>query len=826
MADDPGDKSTLKDSSNDESISILDPRRFTPTLHANLVSEILALRRDQEEKTRQIETLEFSLEAATVDQERLQDSLTEANKETRSLKRQLSLLEGGTSSSLGELQRERDDAADSIAEVKRRLEVAQKKILSHEDESQRVQALWAQEKMGWEDERRNLQRKTHVAESRLKVVLDEVASYQGAHAVSASHASGCAHDSDGDDSYKDGDATSDRTMSITNSIRQSFYSSGPGLRNGHCLADELEFEDDRTDFNGRESVLSNHTIPKSPRVHRRVHSVESLRRTGSVTRARVLMNQSPVMELLGEHEDEEARPAASRAAYTDMGIQCSPLPSPMVRPAKPATPDVVIRGRTPDIESPRAELEIEANQRRKRVSVIRAPRIEQSKTDQKMVSAAAQTIEEPLSPPKTPETTWRDITPPPEKELVVTSSSTQTEASWRPPSQPSGASLAPPSPPMQIPTINVQPPHSRPATPREPRLPQHSKDFACQANLSPTPKRDAVVQTEGIQIDRRLARLPLHLQPSAISSRPSSPNVRGETSCSTSLPDEVPARNPRRLTQGGDAPETPPSPINSHIDEDELYEPYPGRDDEDRPPSSKAASTRRYRRLSSLFAGFDTASSDGMDEFGDGDLSDSEFRTALSAPKPQSKGNRPTNRESLGATVQNTEEQPISAPPATSELYSTFCLVDKEHRVGRRLNRTYEKSPPPPAAAAAASSSRDGAMRRTALIQSGIASHHNRSRSPSLADLGYPPFPIPARASSRKPAARTSTPSDGQISPTRGDVCHRSSSSRSLCQVHNLSKVRSAAALSRVHRHRRRGSRSPPPLSPSLRLPRAPACPP
>src|ERR1035438_9936678 len=50
-----------KDVTNDESISILDPRRFTPTLHANLVSEILALRRDQEEKTKIIEGLETSL---------------------------------------------------------------------------------------------------------------------------------------------------------------------------------------------------------------------------------------------------------------------------------------------------------------------------------------------------------------------------------------------------------------------------------------------------------------------------------------------------------------------------------------------------------------------------------------------------------------------------------------------------------------------------------------------------------------------------------------------------------------------------------------------
>ncbi|XP_044716992.1 nuclear migration protein [Hirsutella rhossiliensis] len=818
MADEQGDRSPSRGSTNDESISILDPRRFTPTLHANLVSEILALRRDQEEKTKQIEDLESTLDAAKGDQERLQGSLTEATKESRSLKRQLSLLEGGTSSALGELQRERDEAVDSLTETKKRLEVAQKKIRSHEDDSQRVHDQWAQDKMGWEDERRKFQRQMHVAESRLKVVLDEVACYQGAHAT---HGPGRVHDSDGEESSKDNDARSVRTMSITNSIRQSFHSPGPGLHNGHSLADELSFVDDQTDADGRESVLSNYTIPKSPRIHRRNQSLESLRRAGSVARARLFMNQQPpVLEALGGKEEDDAWPATPRAAYTDTGIQYSPPPSPVVRPVKPATPDLANRGRTPDLESPRGDMEIEANQRRKRVSVNRPLRIEPPKPDHKMVSAAAQTMEEPLSPPKTPKTPWRDFTPPSELQLaLMMSSSTQTEEPSRPPRTHSGLGLTPPSPPPQIPTISVQPPRSRPTTPREPRLPQHCKDFGCQVNLSPTPTSDAVVQTEGIQIDKRLARLPLHLQPSAISSRPTSPNVHP-------IPGGLPARNPRRLTQGGDAPETPPSPINSHVEEDDFYEPYPGHDDDGPPPSSRGASTRRSRRLSSLFAGFDTASSDGMDEFGDGDVSDSEFRTALSAPKPQSKSSRPTRRESFGLMAHHPEEPSTSEQPASSELYSTFCLVDKENRFGRhsrRLSRTYEKSPPPPPPV---SSSRDGAMRRTALIQSGIASHRNRSRSPSLPDSGNPPFPIPTRASSRKPTVRTRTPSDGQSSPTRGDAWQRRGSGRSSHQTHNLRKVRSAAALPRNSRHRRRGSRSPPPLSPSAETPESTRLPP
>ena len=66
---------------------MLDPRRFTPTLHANLVSEILALRRDQEEKVKFIEGLEASLQTSREETETLQATLSTTGKESRSLKR-------------------------------------------------------------------------------------------------------------------------------------------------------------------------------------------------------------------------------------------------------------------------------------------------------------------------------------------------------------------------------------------------------------------------------------------------------------------------------------------------------------------------------------------------------------------------------------------------------------------------------------------------------------------------------------------------------------------------------------------------------------------
>jgi len=114
------------------------------------------------------------------------------------------------------------------------------------------------------------------------------------------------------------------------------------------------------------------------------------------------------------------------------------------------------------------------------------------------------------------------------------------------------------------------------------------------------------------------------------------------------------------------------------------------------------------------------------------------------------------------------------------------------------------------------------AFRRTALIQSGVAAHQGRARSPSLPDppVKEPPFPIPTRASSRRPPVSISAPSDGNRSPTYG----RGGSGRGH---YSIRKVRSAAALPRSGRtYRRQGSRSPPPMSASTEAPESPQLPP
>ncbi|KAH0600008.1 hypothetical protein MHUMG1_02799 [Metarhizium humberi] len=846
MSTDRTDKRSSRDVTNDETISILDPRRFTPTLHANLVSEILALRRDQDEKTKQIESLENALHSVKEEHEQLQESLTSSSKESRSLKRQLSLLEGGTSSALGELAKERDEAVDSISETKKRLNLAQKKIRSQEDDSLRVHELWAQEKDGWEDERRKYERKLHIAESRLKVVLDEVAAYQANFANKTPNSPLHDHESDVEESGKENDAVSVRTMSMTNSIRHSLMS-GPILHPGNSLADELTFDDDdQTDVDGRESVLSIRTSPKhmrtfsrdsvAGRLHLRNHSIESPKRPGSVARGKLFMNPSVLEALEGEDEETESQTFQTAVpggvSYIDSGIQYSPPPSPPALRFKSSTPDAPSQCvKTPEHETPsRADTEIEANQRKKRVQVVQPLVIEHPKHDNKMVSAAAQTVEMPLSPPKTPQTPFLELEHVP---VLMVTSSTQTEEV---PAVASDVGLTPPSrrasslPPLDIPTINIQPPTSRPTTPREPRLPQHFKHFGCQVNLSSIlPTNDASMQTEGIQVDKRLALLPAHLQPSSISSRPTSPNVSKPRVDSDFTP--VPPRNPRRLTNSHDRPELASSPATSRGDDEELQDSYLNLHGDQQLLAQKGV-TRHSNRISSIFAGFDTASSDEGDEFGDLDGSDAEYRTALSAPRPQSNSTRATKRGSFGTATTSSEQQrpkPLTRNPTKPigpEPYNSFGLADKENQPkahGRKLSRAYEKPHPAPAPG---SSNRTSAIRKAAIIQSGIVTQQSRSRSPSLPDGKYPPFPIPNRASSRRSQIGLYTPSDGRESPTRGEIWHRRGSSRSSYQSHSIRKVRSAAALPRAHRYRRHGSRSPPPLSPSTEAPESPGLPP
>ncbi|EPE04976.1 nuclear migration protein [Ophiostoma piceae UAMH 11346] len=899
---DKSSKRSSKDITIDDTISILDPRRFTPTLHANLVAEILNLRRDQEDKMKFIDNLESALHTTRQEHESLQETNLATAKENRSLKRQLALLEGGTSSALGELAREREDAEETVGKVKKQLDTTQKRLRNHEEDTQRMHTMWEKEKESWEEEKRKFERKLHVADSRLKTVLEEVAAF---HEAQAEGRNGHMTDGeDGDDTMvgKDGDAVSVRTMSMTNSIRFSVVPSKP---NGNSLADELNFdgdETDETDTGGRESAMSLRLHNRShsrdstiSRTHRRNQSNESLYRPGSVARGRFL-NQAVLERLEGvtieEGDEEQNSPSptprkAPKVEYTDSAAQWSPPPSPQLAPqaASPEPVPVVelqqaaAAATTTTVPPPvpaRADRwsvqegsidgtvrewgEIEANQRRKRVHIARPLTIEPiTVSSGLMVSVGSQTMnEEPLSPPKTPKS------PPFERDQPKRTSLTaavQKPLPAVPPMTESSTQTDPPTPPatpvpevkelvplseMLIPSISIHPPTSRPTTPREPRLPPLVKDFGCQVEITvPIPSKSVSVQTDEIRVDKRLDRLPPHLHPSAITSRPTSPTamivnpaqaaVDDISRQFTPVPGNLPPRNPRRLaSRGGTSndPTSAPAAAPTSFVLEETHDAYPGNND-DGPLSSQRAPMRRPHRISSLFAGFDVGSSDEADEFADADLSDSEYRTALSAPKPKDSSSRSGGKRSSGVlsgtaspdlvqrgTVRNSLR--MLGNIAATETYSKYSLPDSGNRDGRdsaasrhtsssvRSSRlSFEKGS---GSIMGASGNRSSVMRKAAMIQNGIATHQGRSRSPSLPDSRDPPFPIPTRASSRKPPTSFSAPSDGRGSPTRAvEAWHRRSGSRNHHRANSIRKVRSAAAIPVKPRTRRHGSRSPPP---------------
>ncbi|CZT01819.1 related to nuclear migration protein ami1 [Rhynchosporium agropyri] len=836
------------DVTNDESISILDPRRFTPTLHANLVSEILALRRDQEEKVRTIENLEADLHNSRGDHEDLDANLVSITKENRSLKRQLALLEGGTSSALSELGKERDEAVENNLESKKRIETLQKKVRSQEDDSDRAHELWQKDKDNWEEERRKLERKVHIAETRLKTVLDEVATYQ---AQANGHLQ---NENEADETLRDpvhghgSDAASVRTMSMTNSVRFSLLNGpngyGGSKLNGVSLADELDLDEDEdeTDHDGRESVISvrhNRTQSRESvmsRNHRRNQSMDSLMRPGSVARGRVLAQQA-VLERLedGIIEDDETLPAI--VEYTDTGVQYSPPPSPVLTAAemKPSVePMAVNLEATKDEQQTKPpvprEWEIEANQRRKRTNA-NPPLIIESPSAS-MVSEASQTLEEPLSPPRTPITPTRAPPLPPVDAVVqkMISVFTQTDVFEVQALLPSPR-RTPPPPPIPIPSIQLHPPNSAPATPHEPLLPQHLKDAGCQVSMQVAiPTRSISVQTEEIRVAQRLNLLPAHLHPSAISSLPPSPEATEEKSKRFSpVPGNLPPRNPLRVTSRTnleqEIPSSPPQSTN------ETRDAYPGSND-DGPLSKDRSSIRRPHRISSLFAGFDNLSSDDAEDFADADMSDNDYRTALSAPNPHPHGHRPSKRVSTPPTsVPEDDELAEFARPfygrnsthAANEVHSE-SFPEVQELPSRSTKASVRQLDKP---LTLVTNSKPTTMRRAALIQSGVAAHQGRSRSPSLPEVfKEPPFPIPTRASSRRPHISASAPSDGNRSPTwgRGSGSRRGGHHRS----NSIRKVRSAAALPRGGRgsYRRQGSRSPPPMSPSTEAPESPRLPP
>ncbi|KAF8538975.1 hypothetical protein BDD12DRAFT_120263 [Trichophaea hybrida] len=246
------------DGAFDETISILDPRRFTPTLHANLVAEILSLRRELESKCNLVDSLENELESARADHETATASIATAQKEARDAKRMLARAE--KDDAMTEVAKERDEAVEALAEMKKQMERLTKSRRAAEEDLERMRKVQERDNEKYEEAKRGFERRAHVAEGRLKAVLDEIAA---SNAMPPPEAPPVAHHRQHqrvmsqDTIYGDfmqSDTASIRSMSIRGRPTSLMMGDDEAERlgislhsNGLSLADELDFDETEED---------------------------------------------------------------------------------------------------------------------------------------------------------------------------------------------------------------------------------------------------------------------------------------------------------------------------------------------------------------------------------------------------------------------------------------------------------------------------------------------------------------------------------------------------------------------------------------------------
>ncbi|EUC32059.1 hypothetical protein COCCADRAFT_99657 [Bipolaris zeicola 26-R-13] len=836
------------DAANDENISILDPRRFTPTLHANLVSEILNLRRELDSKHRFIDDLEANLDAARSDNETLAKQLASSNKECKVAKRQLQHFENETLSALEEIAGERDKMKEANVDLRQKLAAAEKRTRTQDDDSTKMHDMWAREKEEWAGEKRALERRVHVSETRLKMLLDEIAMHEKAN--EEARIASDTEDAAGDAGVPESEAGSVRSSpqrrpstrigrhsrdrsnsswkSIGRNYRMSLMSADGYTRgNGMSLADELIFDEEEEELDELE-LDSDDFTEHEMRARRVRESRQSMLPDEKAKRILGLSNESqhgtrdsPATLVeepeprKGSYETEQSSVTLTsrdtvlvfpppRPLYVDTGVQPTPPPSPI-------KPVMIEAGSQTTEPSPQIKLndcastaaEIEANQSRKRVSVP----VSASSTPHVisetciMKSSSVQTVE-PLSPPPTPK-----IPVPSEQALLpqaiqveLVSTATQTDTLVQPDVAPKIPKRANPPAPIPIPSIAIHAPTSAPSSPKAPILPPGTKTVSTQTSGDlVAPMQSTAMQTEPIRIDQRPVKLPPHLLPSAISSKPGTPETNN---------DGVARKDFQHLAT--DAPGQPTSKIaarqnlTARLEEAadrEVENRYPGNNDNG-PLSGQMHSDALSRpfRTSSLFAGFDGPSSE--EEDAEGELSDDDFRglqysTAMLSSR-NAKNGRPVNPPT--PVPEDKETSPNPRPSVDSvnsvNMPSMRSSMEKPVKIGKAQRTVISRQP---------------SIRRSAMIQSSSAVH-TRTRSGSVGSitsnnyLPKPPFPVPTRSSSRnKPMSK----SEGSQSPTprnSGPYTGRRPYGVKHQRKESIRKVRSAAPVTKASRSR---SRSP-----------------
>ena len=830
----PPDTTDVQDKTRDGRYTALDPRRFTPTLHASLVSEILNLRRELDSKNNLIENLETSLSTSRNENDTLSEKLSEHAKEVRKARLQVQQMEQGTFDAVEELAKERDLARNNANELKNKLEAIQKTTRRQDEDAERTQSIWETEKESWDNERRQLERRIHVTESRLRTVVDEMSAHQAAAEAQQAHAedaedsifkdSGLGNESDTASVRSATPVKHRRNMSSVSfrsrSIRNSTAARATGTPephakpNGYSLADELgideedgydinEFEhpDEELEFHerlrrtmeSRQSSAAGDTDSKAKRILGLVtESVDSLtsptfkdipkRSIESTTLsepAKRSLEQPTVLPTV-----PEVKPAP-RVQYVDTGYQPSPPPSPP--PTKTTTEDEDI---PKVLEPPQIALDTSTESQHLQHAPQISPRVTSS----------------PISPPETPVVDG-GIWPENERMSIprpaYSTASTQTDfvEAERPKSHHQNRDSL--SPPSYVPSIAIHPPSSRPSTPKPYVLPPGTKNASTQANLG-WDSRDASVQTENIRVDRRPVKLPEHLLPAYLLPSPT-------------FQESLPPKNPKRAAIGGIAKIfTKPIPAPS------LPSPPPQSPQESSPEMSRDNSQKDLRSmpLRAIPLPRPVLAPLHGDSVPDGPLNRSaQYGVTKSGQRSSQllemdkESDASDNEDIVGEF--DTKDLESSIPALNRPPQGRFGLSEPPKAVPEDKEISPERRPdtagsygaaPAPSVASSRANSQTARSKAAAKRPVYKDVKDVRSRSPSFGSMAsssystqsaLPPFPIPTRSSSR---VVPNSHSEGSQSPTPhhydmfGNRGHRSQRTQHTRQG-SLRKVQSAAVI-------------------------------
>jgi flagellar biosynthesis chaperone FliJ len=811
------------DSTTNENISPLDPRRFTPSLHASLVSEILSLRRDVSDKTKDIEQLEASLQSSRDEYQTVNETFASNSKETRALRRQVQLLEGGTVSALSELSNEREEALSEVAELRKRLDQFQRRARSQEENVERTQTLWSRDREAWGKERRALETKVHIVEGRLKVVLSEItkSAAQDRQSAIVNH-----HESPKKAHLRQGSVTSMRSLGLTGRRRDSEVSSGTqdggdwhgsrlsilALPNGQStsLADELALDEEEEDQVGHhldqeeqhsgDELLEERQAPSVSRLlGMKARKVLGLTHDDAVPIQPADEQPAQTKEGNAENNIISKIQALYAVKYVDAAVQCSP----------PDSPELSARSSSlklgDDDEKTVVFADALSHQEPMR-ALVTSDSVEDLLHDDQ-----AKDMCEPKPLGHVPSDSSPSMRSPHldgkktasvSHQVHMIDTSTQTDLAIR--FDDSSASQSPATL-VAVPTISIHPPASRPTTPTgNVVLPPHTKNASCQVNIPITGSYTSTsMQTEEIRIDSRIANLTQRMvPPRKPHNLPAEDGVLRRPGGSLHTANPLPNSSRRRLQQPGSVKPAYSRRRDWDVPAGGVFDPTPEDPETIRPKLSDG-----LKRTSESSGSFAAAPAGDQEHEGD---------PALERPSFDEEDflNRPTAKFTLRGGKMVSKDQP---EPNYQDIFDKIDAEGDEHNTGdmstKPLRRDIGEKVPsarsaePKQKVLKSNSSRQPDIRKAALISSGTAAHQAAPDRGPASPVRPPPFPVPTRHSSRKPPISVS---EGAPSPTPGARLPRKKDGMGRKQA--LRKVRSATNVTRGTMPDRRRSPSPPTL--------------